>query len=48
MESCCLKCRKYSENIDQQVSSTINGTMILLKCAICNSKNSNFIKNQEA
>ena len=48
MESYCLKCRKYSENIDQQVSSTINGTMTLLKCAICNSKISNFIKNQEA
>ena len=49
MESYCLKCRKYTENIDPQVSSTINGrTMILSKCAICNSKKSKFIKNQEA
>ena len=39
MESYCLKCRKYTENIDAQVSSTSNGrTMILSKCAICNSK----------
>ena len=49
MESYCLKCRKYTENIDPQVLSTSNGrTMILSKCAICNSKKSKFIKNQEA
>ena len=49
MESYCLKCRKYTENINPQVSSTSNGrTMILSKCAICNSKKSKFIKNQEA
>ena len=49
MESHCLKCRKYTENIDPQVSSTSNGrTMILSKCTICNSKKSKYIKNQEA
>ena len=49
MESYCLKCRKYTENIDPHVSRTINGrTMILSKCSICNSKKSNFIKNQDA
>ena len=49
MESYCLKCRKYTENIDPHVSGTINGrTMILSKCSICNSKKSKFIKNQEA
>ena len=49
MESYCLKCRKYTENIDPQVSSTSNGrTMILSKCAVCNSKKSIFIKIQEA
>ena len=49
MESYCLKCRKYTENIDPQVSSTNNGkTMILSKCAICGSKKSRFIKEQEA
>ena len=49
MESYCLKCRKYTKNINPQLSSTSNGkTMILSKCAICNSKKSKFIKKQEA
>ena len=49
MKSYCLKCRKYTENINPRVSKTINGrTMVLSKCAICNSKKSRFIKNQEA
>ena len=49
MESYCFKCRKYTENINPQVSSTSNGKiMILSKCAICNSKKSKFIKQQEA
>ena len=49
MESYCLKCRKYTENINPRVSSTSNGkVMILSKCAICGSKKSRFIKNQEA
>ena len=48
MESYCLKCRKYTENKDPQVSSTSNGKlMILWKCDICNSKKSRFIKEQE-
>ena len=49
MESYCLKCRKYTENIDPKVSGTSNGKiMILSKCAICGSKKSKFIKQQEA
>ena len=48
MESYCLKCRKCTKNINPQLSSTSNGkTMILSKCAICNSKKSKFIKQQE-
>ena len=48
MESYCLKCRKYTENINPQLSSTSNGkTMISSKCAICGNKKSTFIKNQE-
>ena len=34
------------KNINPQVSST-SKVMILSKCAICNSKKSRFIKNQE-
>ena len=49
MESYCLKCRKYTKNIDPQLSSTSNSkTMILSKFAICNTKNCRFIKKQEA
>ena len=49
MKSCCLKCRKNTENINLKVSKTSNGrTMVLSKCAICGSKKSRFIKNQEA
>ena len=50
MESYCLKCRKYTKNIDPQVSRTSNGkVMILSKCVICNSKKkSKFINPQEA
>ena len=49
MESYCLKCRKNTENINPRVSKTSNGrTMVLSKCAICGSKKSRFIKNQEA
>ena len=54
----CLKCKKnkkkttrkkQTESIDPKVSPTSNGrTMILSKCAICDSKKSKFIKKQEA
>ena len=49
MESYCLKCKKYTKNINPQVSSTSNGKMMILsKCAICGSKKSKSIKKQEA
>ena len=49
IKSYCLNCRKDTENIDPEISSTSNGkAMILSKCAICGSKKSRFIKNQEA
>ena len=49
MKSYCLKCRENTENIKPRVSKTSNGrTMVLSKCAICDSKKSRFIKNQEA
>ena len=48
MKSYCLKCRKNTENINPRVLKTSNGkTMVLSKCAICDSKKSRFIKNQE-
>ena len=49
VESYCLKCKKHTENINPEISSTSNGrSMILSKCEICGSKKSRFIKNQEA
>ena len=49
MKSYCLRCRKDTENINPRVSNISNGrTMILSKFAICGSKKSRFIKDQEA
>ena len=49
MKTNCLMCKKKTENINPQLSSTNNGkAMILSKCAICGNKISRFIKNQEA
>ena len=49
MKLYCLKCRKNTVNINLKVSKTSNGkTMVLSKCAICDSKKSSFVKNQEA
>ena len=48
MELHCLKCKKITENIDPDVSSTSNGrVMILSKCGTCGSKKSRFIKNKK-
>ena len=49
MLSYCLKCKKNTESINPKVSKTTNvKAMILSKCAICGSKKSKFIKEQEA
>ena len=45
----CLKCKRYTKNINPQVFSTSNDKlMILPKCTICGSKKSKFVKKQEA
>ena len=49
MESYCLKCKKYTKNINPKVSSTSNGKIMMLsKCAVCGSEKSKFIKRQDA
>ena len=49
MLSYCLKCKKNIESINPKVSKTTNGKMkILSKCAICGSKKSKLIKEQQA
>ena len=45
----CLKRKKNTENVDSEVLKTKNGrTMLLSKYAVCKSKNSRFMKEQEA
>ena len=49
MLSYCVKCKKNTESINPKVTETTNGkTMILSKCAICDSKKSKCIKEQQA
>ena len=49
MLSYYLKCKKNTESINPKVLKTTNGKMmILLKCTICDSKKSKFIKDQQA
>ena len=44
-----LKCKKNTESINPKVSKTTDGKMMILsKCAICGSKKSKFIKEQQA
>ena len=47
--SYCLKCIKDTESKNPEVVRTKNRRIMLLsKCAVCNSKKSKFIKEQEA
>ena len=48
-ETYCLACRKYIKNINPRlVRNKHNRSMIQSNCAICNSKKSRFIKEQQA
>ena len=49
MLSYCLKCKKKNtENINPRVSKTSNcKTMLLSKCAICGSKKSRLMREQD-
>ena len=45
----CLKCKKNTKNIDAKMMETKNDRFVLSsKCAICGSKKSKFMKEQEA
>ena len=49
MLSYCLKCRKNTESKNQKAAKTKNGRIMLTSnCAVCGSKKSRFIKEQEA
>ena len=45
----CLKCKKDIRSVDSKVVKTKNGRLMSSpKCTICGSKNSRFMKEQEA
>ena len=48
MESYCVKCKKYTKNINPRVLGTSNGKAVILsKCAMCGRRKLRFIKSQE-
>ena len=48
MKTYCVKCRKYTENIDpKMVRTKINRLLMQSKCSICGIKKSRFVKEQE-
>ena len=49
MKTCCVKCRKDTENIDLKMVRTKNNRLIMQsKCSLCGIKKSIFVKEQEA
>ena len=49
MLSYCFKCKRNTKSKNTKFSKTTNGRAIILStCAICGSKKSKFIKEQEA
>ena len=49
MLSYCLKCKKNTENINPNVSNTKNiRTLLSSKCALCSSKKSRYMREEEA
>ena len=48
-ETYCLSCRNYTKSPDPRIVKSKNErSMIQLNCAICGSKKSRFIKEQQA
>ena len=49
MKTCCVKCKKDTENIDPKIIRTKNIRLVMQsKCSICGIKKSRFVKEQEA
>ena len=45
----CFKCKRNTKNIDVKMLKTENGRLMLSsECALCGSKKSRFMKEQEA
>ena len=49
MKTCCLKCKKDTENLDSKIFRMKNNRLIMQsECSDCRNKKSRFIKEQEA
>ena len=49
MLTCCVKCRRNTENLDSTIFKTKAGTLIMQsKCTECGVQKSRFVKEQEA
>ena len=49
MKTCCLKCKRNTENIDPKMFRTKNNRLIMQsKCSVCKNKKSRFVKEQDA
>ena len=49
MKTCCVKCKKDTENIDPKIIRTKNNRLVMQsKCSICGIKKSRFVKEQKA
>ena len=46
MKTCCMKCRKDTENIDPKMVRT--KIVMQSKCSVCGIKKSRFVKEQKA
>ena len=49
MKAYCVKCKKYTENIDPKIIRTKNSRLVMQsKCSVCGIKTSRFVKEQGA
>ena len=49
MQTCCVSCRKNTENKNVKIVRTKNGRLKMRpSCSVCGNKKSKFVKEQEA
>ena len=49
MKTYCLKCKTNTDNIDPKMFRTKNNRLLMQsKCSVCGTKNSRFVKEQDA
>ena len=48
MKTCCVKCKKDTDNIDPKIFRTKNNRLLMQsKCSVCKNKKSRFVKEQK-